>query len=410
MTLSNPGFKLCRLNIGIANGFFEHRKANGEHPIRSLKNIATKGTNRSFTERVCLMPHKYTASNPSRGSSILEEKIALYARVPHYVLITGERGTGKTTLAKRLHEMSPRSRKEFVSVNCASFTAELLESELFGYEKGAFTGANAAKSGLFETADGGTLFLDEVGELSISLQSKLLKAVEEKRIRRVGGNREREIDVRIIAATSKDLHSMVLEGTFRADLYDRLNILQLETIPLRFQRERIRELFIRQLKEETAAVGRSAPFVIDDEALATVELLEWRGNYRQLKNFAARLAVQAFDSPSITEENVLHVAGIDRSITQASDSAIAQGLQLNDPNLVTVTLDANTDDLDSVYVKAAATFIEHALKRSRGNLRRAARSMGTTHSTLSRILKKHKESIANGTYPASEKQAYSAAA
>lgn len=160
------------------------------------------------------MPHKDTAGNPDRGSSILEEKIALYARVPHYVLITGERGTGKTTLAKRLHEMSPRSRKEFVSVNCASFTADLLESELFGYEKGAFTGANAAITGLFETADGGTLFLDEVGELSISLQSKLLKAVEEKRIRRVGGNREREIDVRIIAATSKDLHSMVLKGDF----------------------------------------------------------------------------------------------------------------------------------------------------------------------------------------------------
>ena len=337
------------------------------------------------------MRHQYTDGKPKRGSSILEEQMALYARVPHYVLITGERGTGKTTLAKRLHEMSPRARKEFVSVNCASFNAELLESELFGYEKGAFTGANAAKSGLFETADGGTLFLDEVGELSFTLQAKLLKAVEEKRIRRVGGNRERDIDVRIIAATSRDLHSMALEGAFRADLYDRLNILQLETIPLRFQQERIRELFIRQLKEESAAVGRTAPFVIDDEALGMVELLEWRGNYRQLKNFAARLAVQAFDSLSITEEMVIHVARIDRSITQASNSAIAQGLQLNGPNLVTVTLDADTDDLDSVYVKAAATFIEHALKRSRGNLRRAARSMGTTHSTLSRILKKHKE-------------------
>ncbi len=356
------------------------------------------------------MVHTYTAGNPFKGSSILEEQMALYARVPHYVLITGERGTGKTTLAKRLHEMSPRSRKELVSVNCASFTAELLESELFGYEKGAFTGANAAKSGLFETADGGTLFLDEVGELSISLQSKLLKAVEEKRIRRVGGNRERDIDVRIIAATSRNLIAMVHEGVFRADLFDRLNILQLETIPLRFQQERIRDLFIRQMNEESATVGRSTPFVIDDEALESVELLEWRGNYRELKNFAARLAVQAFDAPSITEEIVLHVAGIDHGITQASNSVIAQGLQLNSPNLVTVTLDANTDDLDSVYVKAAATFIEHALKRSRGNLRRAARSMGTTHSTISRILKKHKESVGNSAYPTHEQKAYSTAA
>lgn len=349
-------------------------------------------------------------SNKGSRSSDLEEMIVRYARVPHYVLITGERGTGKTTLAKRLHEMSPRSRKEFVGVNCASFTTELLESELFGYEKGAFTGANAAKSGLFETANGGTLFLDEVGELSFALQAKLLKAVEEKRIRRVGGNQERDIDVRIIAATSRNLNSMVQEGAFRADLFDRLNILQLETIPLRFQQERIRDLFVRQMNEESAAVGRACPFVIDDEALATVELLEWRGNYRELKNFAARLAVQAFDAPSITEEIVLHVVGIDRTKTEASNSSIAQGIHLNRPNLVTVTLDADTDDLDSVYVKAAATFIEHALKRSRGNLRRAARSMGTTHSTLSRILKKHRESVAASPYAPSEQPAYSAAA
>ena len=113
------------------------------------------------------MADKYTDGRPFKATSILDEKVVLYARVPHYVLITGERGTGKTTLAKRLHEMSSRSRREFVSINCASFTAELLESELFGYEKGAFTGANAVKSGLFETADGGTLFLDEIGELSL---------------------------------------------------------------------------------------------------------------------------------------------------------------------------------------------------------------------------------------------------
>lgn len=340
----------------------------------------------------------------------MEEKVALYARVPHYVLITGERGTGKTTLAKRLHEMSARAPKEFVAVNCASFTAELLESELFGYEKGAFTGANAAKSGLFEIADGGSLFLDEIAELSISLQSKLLKAVEEKQIRRVGGSRERAIDVRIIAATSKDLYSMVLEGAFRADLYDRLNILQLETIPLRFQKDRIRDLFVRQLNDEGAAVGRDIPFIIEEDALAMIELLEWRGNYRQLKNFAARLAVQALDSPSITEEIVLKVAGIDRSIMEVFNAAISHGVQLNDPDLVTVTLDANTDDLDSAYVKAAASLIQHALKRSRGNLRKAARTMGTTHSTISRILKKHKESGAGNAYPAPGPSTYSAAA
>lgn len=204
---------------------------------------------------------------------------------------------------------------------------------------------------------------------------------------------------------------MVNEGAFRADLLDRLNILQLETIPLRFQQERIRDLFISQMEKERAAVGRSMPFVIDDEALAAIELLEWRGNYRELKNFAARLAVQAFDASSITENLILHVAGNGVGKTHlAYNSFIAEGIHLNRPNIVTVMLDADTDDLDTVYVKAAATFIEHALKRSRGNLRRAARSMGTTHSTLSRILKKHKETVLDVSYAASQQKSYSTAA
>ncbi|MCY7374839.1 MAG: sigma-54 factor interaction domain-containing protein, partial [Pyrinomonadaceae bacterium] len=135
----------------------------------------------------------------------LEEKITLYARVPYYVLITGQRGTGKTTIARKLHEQSARAKKEFVNLNCASLTEGLLEAELFGYEKGAFTGATAPKTGLFEIANGGTLFLDEIGEIPLALQAKLLKAVEEKRIRRVGSNAERAVDTRIIAATSQNI-------------------------------------------------------------------------------------------------------------------------------------------------------------------------------------------------------------
>src|SRR5690606_40871916 len=138
------------------------------------------------------MNDQYAIANTDTASSIFEEKIALYARVPHYVPITGERGTGKTTIARQIHTLSPRSEREFVGVNCASFSSELLESELFGHEKGAFTGAIAPKPGLFEAASGGTLFLDEIGELSMSLQAKFLKAVEERRIRRVGGTRDRE--------------------------------------------------------------------------------------------------------------------------------------------------------------------------------------------------------------------------
>lgn len=343
------------------------------------------------------MTNQYAVSTTDTGSLMLEERIALYARVPHYVLITGERGTGKTTIARKLHEQSPRSKREFVSVNCASFTSELLESELFGYEKGAFTGAVSAKAGLVENSGGGTLFLDEIGELTLGLQAKLLKAVEEKKIRRVGGTYEREIDVRIIAATSRDLKRMVTDGFFRPDLFDRLNILQLETVPLRYQKEKIVELFISQLDAERAVIGRDLPFVIDDDALTALQNLEWKGNYRELKNFAARLAVESIDFPTITVEIILSIlypntpannigAAVSLPDTAACDNSTEQGCRF-----VTVMLDPDTDDLDSVYVKAASTLIEHVLQQSNGNLRRAARSMNTTHSTLSRILKKSRE-------------------
>lgn len=345
------------------------------------------------------MNNKYAVANADTEPSILEEKIALYARVPHYVIITGERGTGKTTIARKLHEQSPRSKREFVSVNCASFTSELLESELFGYEKGAFTGAFSAKTGLFETSAGGTLFLDEIGELTLSLQAKLLKAVEEKRIRRVGGSFEREIDVRIVAATSRDLKAMVRDGLFRPDLFDRLNILQLETVPLRCQKEKIAELFIGQMDRERTAIGRNSPFGIDDDALAAVQNLQWKGNYRELKNFAARLAVESIDVPVITVDMILNI--LNPSTAEDATDAAAPFIESNwarkdtseelgGRHLVTVILDPDKDDLDSVYVKAAATLIEHALKQNNGNLRRTARSMNTTHSTLSRILKKSK--------------------
>ncbi len=348
------------------------------------------------------MQNQNAIATPAPGSSILEEKIALYARVPHYVLITGERGTGKTTIARKLHELSPRSKREFVSVNCASFTSELLESELFGYEKGAFTGATAAKAGLFETSSGGTLFLDEIGELTLSLQAKLLKAVEEKRIRRVGGTYERVIDVRIVAATSRDLKAMVREGLFRPDLFDRLNILELETIPLRCQKEKIRHLFLRQMEVERSSVGRVLPFVIDEAVLCEIERGEWKGNYRELRNFAARLAVESMDLSTITLDLVRKTlksdsspgragAGLPLPETNSDREADLEGIA--ERNFVTVLLDPESDDLDSIYVKAAATFIEHALNKSNGSLRLAARSMNTTHSTLSRILKKHRERV-----------------
>lgn len=334
----------------------------------------------------------------------LEAKLKRYARVPHYVLITGERGTGKTTIARRLHNESARSKGEFVNVNCAGLSSDLLESELFGYEKGAFTGAASAKTGLFEIAGGGTLFLDEIGEIALPLQAKLLKAVEEKRIRRVGSTVERPVDVRIVAATSRDLRAMVYEGLFRPDLFDRLNILHIETVPLRYQREKIRNLICSQLERELTSIGREVSFRIDDDAIAEIESREWSGNFRELLNFATRLAVECIDDDEITRDAVMRVfSQLPRpifTVVPGSGDPTSRSGHTQSPcfpvrELVTVTFDSDGIDLDTIYVKAAGTVIKHTLKQNNGNLRRAARAMGATHSTLSRILKKFHASQAD---------------
>jgi len=332
--------------------------------------------------------------------SELEEKIERYARVPHYVLITGERGTGKTTIARKLHKQGARSKREFVNLNCASLTQELLESELFGYEKGAFTGATSPKAGLFEIANGGTLFLDEIGELPLKLQPKLLKAVEEKRIRRVGSSSERTVDVRIIAATSQNIKQMVAEGRFRADLYDRLNILNLGTVPLRHQKQKIKGLMLQGLNKERSAIGRTEPFELCESAIMLLENYEWLGNFRELLNVATRLAVEYADIEVITAAHVRRVmhepehhpetTGFGQGTTgqEMKSEGIAE-IQFD--KFVTVSFDPASDDLDSIYVKAAGTMIRHVLQQNEGNLRRSARVMGATHSTLSRILKKYHE-------------------
>ncbi len=312
-------------------------------------------------------------------------------------MITGERGTGKTTIAKRLHEQSPRSKREFVNLNCASLTGELLESELFGYEKGVFTGATAPKAGLFEAASGGTLFLDEIGEIPCGLQAKLLKAVEEKRIRRVGSNVERTVDTRIVAATSQNLEQMVAEGRFRADLFDRLNILRLETVPLKFQKERIKDLLTESLKREGQLIGRAQPLEISSDALELLELYDWHGNFRELHNFAARACVECLDEKVISSEIVRQIFGdkINQPAIVKKDAPEKLGCNITEydfrsfnEKLITVTFDLRTDDLEQIYIKAAATVIKHVLSETNGSFRRAGQVLGANHSTLSRILAK----------------------
>jgi len=222
----------------------------------------------------------------------------------HVVLILGESGTGKTTAASMIHERSPRAGKPFVDVNCASIPDSLVESELFGHEKGAFTGAIARKKGLFEMADGGTLFLDEIGELKLELQAKLLTAIEQQRFRRLGGNTDIKCDVRILVASSRNLQRMVLEGKFREDLYYRLAVLEISIPPLRDRREDIPILVQDRLIQEQQRSGVVDTVKIEDAALRELSTYHWPGNIRELHNVIARLSICADKGSPITAESV----------------------------------------------------------------------------------------------------------
>ena len=330
----------------------------------------------------------------------LEETIYKYSKVNHCVLITGERGTGKTTIARRLHLLSPRAEREFVNLNCASLTGELLESELFGYEKGAFTGAMSPKAGLFEIANGGTLFLDEIGEIPVSLQAKLLKAVEEKKIRRVGGNSEREVDVRILAATSQDLEAMISRGTFRPDLFDRINVLSLETVPLRLQKKRLKEAFLLELKRQFLNCGRVDEITIDEDAIKIIQNHQWQGNFRELLNFATRISVECLHDASVTAEAVIRILGRNRprSSKEGSHEIMRHGYerlplsrQTIPEGTVVITFDPRNESLETLYIKTAASVINHLLLENGNRLRQAANTLGATHTTLSRILSRYED-------------------
>jgi two-component system response regulator PilR (NtrC family) len=203
------------------------------------------------------------------------------------VLITGESGTGKELVAKAIHLNSPRAEDAFVSVNCGAFTETLLESELFGYMRGAFTGAGANKKGLFEVADKGTMFLDEIGDTSLAMQVKLLRVLQERTLRRVGGTEEIPVDVRIIAATNRNLGEMVEDGRFREDLFYRISVIPMELPPLRHRRDDIPLLADHFLGRLNASMGRRIN-CLSDEALKKIEGYDWPGNVRELENAMER--------------------------------------------------------------------------------------------------------------------------
>ena len=222
------------------------------------------------------------------------------------VLITGPNGAGKEMVARQLHDLSPRAQGPLVEVNCAAIPSELIESELFGHEKGSFTSAVKQRIGKFEQADGGTLFLDEIGDMSLSAQAKVLRALQESKITRVGGEKEISVNVRVLAATNKDLLQEIADKNFREDLYHRLSVILIQVPALNDRREDIPDLIQKFLADIAADYGNK-PKKIDAGALKYLQALDWRGNIRELRNVVERLVIMSDDT--VTEADAKAFAG-----------------------------------------------------------------------------------------------------
>jgi transcriptional regulator with PAS, ATPase and Fis domain len=234
----------------------------------------------------------------------LARHIATTARCDLTVLVTGESGTGKELVARAIHQLSSRAALPFISINCGALSETLLESELFGYERGAFTGANQKQKGLFQAAHTGTIFLDEIGEMSPACQVKLLRVLQEGAVRPVGGHTEISVDVRVIAATNRNLSKDIGEGKFREDLYYRIAVLTVDAPPLRKRSSDIPLLvdyFLRQAEENMRCPERHT---IEDDGLKTLSIYSWPGNVRQLRHVIERLVATTFESELITTEAI----------------------------------------------------------------------------------------------------------
>jgi two-component system nitrogen regulation response regulator GlnG len=298
------------------------------------------------------------------------------------VLITGESGTGKELVARALHRHSPRATKPFIALNTSAFTADLLESELFGHEKGAFTGASELRRGRFEQADGGTLFLDEIGDMSPQLQTRLLRVLAEGEFYRVGGQLPVKVDVRVIAATHQDLEARVRDGLFREDLLHRLNVIRIEVPPLRYRREDIPELLQHYLDVAALELG-VAPKVLSDEATRALAAFDWPGNVRQLVNACRRLTVLAAGREIKLSDLPVDLGGAGAwGTTQGPDwsGALASWAQAR-------LLAGGPPLLDEAMPEFERTLLREALKATRGGRQDAARLLGWGRNTLTRKLK-----------------------
>jgi DNA-binding NtrC family response regulator len=298
------------------------------------------------------------------------QMIETVAEVQSTILITGESGTGKELVARAIHDLSPRAEKPFISINCGAFTETLLESELFGYVKGAFTGANTNRKGLFEAANRGTIFLDEIGEMSPAMQVKLLRVLQEKKVRPVGAHEELPVDARVIAATNRDLKKMSTEGTFREDLFYRISVIPISLPPLRDRREDIPDLVDHFIGKFCDQAGKSLS--ISPKAMQMLETYMWGGNVRELEHTIER-AVALERGDEILPER------LPENITNYNPERINAEFDLPEAGL---NLAAHLDNLEKTYVL-------EALRKTDGNQTKAADLLQMQVRSLRHLLDKH---------------------
>jgi DNA-binding NtrC family response regulator len=292
------------------------------------------------------------------------ETIQKVAETDLSVLIRGESGTGKELVAQALHNRSSRKNRPFITVNCAAISRELVESELFGHEKGSFTGADSRRLGRFEAADGGTIFLDEIGDMPLETQAKVLRVLQEKKLERVGSTESIDVDVRVISATHRDLEQEVASDEFREDLYYRLKVVEIELPPLRDRSEDIPALAHRFLDQVAERLGRE-PKPLGPEALATLTRHAWPGNVRELRNVLEQAAV--LSAGEQIEVGDLHLDG--RSAPAGAGDALPDGISFGDAKRHTIE-------------SFERDFLLRALRENEGNVSRTAQSIGMVRQSL----------------------------
>ena len=308
----------------------------------------------------------------------LKDTIRTVASTQSTVLIYGESGTGKELVARAVHSCSPRAAEPFVSINCGAFPETLLESELFGYVKGAFTGANQNQRGLFEVADRGTIFLDEIGEMNLSMQVKLLRVLQERCVRPVGGTAEVAIDVRVIAATNRDLERQIVENGFREDLYYRLNVIPIVVPPLRERREDVPLLVNHFVKKYAKSAGRNIAQVLP-ESLTQLSGCEWPGNVRQLENTIER-------SVALETGEILRVQ---LPMERARAKAAAAGVGADSVSVPADMVLPEGMDMEKYVAEIERSLLKSALQQSNGVQTRAADALRISYRSFRHLMKKY---------------------